>query len=87
MKPQGANSRKSGLLETHSRSLVKAISWRAAGTVDTIVVSCLITGRIKTALSIGLVELCTKMCLYYLHERAWNRIPFGKVPPHKDYEI
>jgi len=51
------------------------------------VVAGLITGRIKVALSIGLVELFTKLCLYYLHERVWNRIPFGKVKVREDYEI
>ncbi len=80
-------SRSVRVLDTPSRSLFKAISWRAAGTVDTIIVSCVITGHIKPALSIGFVELFTKMCLYYLHERAWNRISFGKVRPRADYEI
>lgn len=74
-------------LETHSRSLVKALSWRATGTLDTIMVSFLVTGHLKTALSIGFVELFTKMCLYYLHERAWNRIAFGKVKRREDYQI
>ena len=62
------------------RSVLKAFSWRLTGTLDTIVISFLISGRIKIALSIGLVELFTKLTLYYLHERAWNRIPFGRVP-------
>jgi uncharacterized membrane protein len=82
-----AKTRGASALDTHSRSLLKAISWRATGTLDTIIVACLITGRIKTALSIGFVELFTKMCLYYLHERAWNRINFGRLSPREDYEI
>jgi uncharacterized membrane protein len=82
-----AKSRSASALDTHSRSLLKAVSWRAAGTVDTIMVSWLITGHIKTALSIGCVEVFTKMCLYYLHERAWNRISFGKLERREDYEI
>lgn len=79
--------RKPRLLDTHSRSLVKAISWRATGTLDTIVVSFVITGRLKLALSIGFVELFTKIMLYYLHERAWNRISFGKPRAREDYQI
>jgi uncharacterized membrane protein len=70
------------------RSIVKALSWRLTGTLDTIVVSFVISGRLKIALSIGFVELFTKIALYYLHERAWNRIPFGRVketPP--EYSI
>ena len=73
--------------ERHSRSVVKAISWRATGTLDTIVVSFFVTGQLKMALSIGFVELFTKIVLYYLHERAWNRISFGRTKSDKDYEI
>lgn len=72
--------------EKHYRSIVKSLSWRATGTLDTIVVSYFVTGKIKLALSIGLVELFTKIGLYYLHERVWNRIPFGRIK-EKDYEI
>jgi uncharacterized membrane protein len=55
-------------------SFLKAISWRIVGTIDTIVVSYFITGKIKTALSIGTVEVVTKITVYYLHERAWVKI-------------
>jgi uncharacterized membrane protein len=83
----GHSSPKSAVAEHPFRSLAKAVSWRATGTLDTIVVAAIITGRVKVALSIGLVELFTKLCLYYLHERVWNRIPFGKVRVKEDYEI
>ena len=73
--------------EKHTRSVVKAISWRATGTIDTIVVSFLVTGKLTLALSIGFVELFTKIGLYYIHERVWNRISFGRVEERKDYEI
>ncbi|WP_372746147.1 DUF2061 domain-containing protein [Lutibacter sp.] len=61
-----------------TRSIVKAISWRMVGTIDTIVISFFITGEIKMALSIGLVEVVTKMILYFFHERIWNLIKWGK---------
>lgn len=64
--------------EKHYRSLLKGISWRMLGTIDTIVISFFITGQIKFALSIGGVELFSKIILYYLHERIWNKIKFGK---------
>ncbi len=70
------------------RSIIKAFSYRLTGTLATIMISFLISGRIKIALSIGVIELVTKIALYYLHERAWNRIPFGRVkerPP--EYSI
>lgn len=60
------------------RSVLKSISWRAVGTLDTILISWIITGTVTVALSIGIVELFTKMLLYFFHERIWNRIQWGK---------
>lgn len=60
------------------RSIVKSISWRIIGTLDTIIISWFITGKVKLALSIGVVELFTKMLLYFFHERIWNKINWGK---------
>ena len=73
--------------EKHSRSIVKAISWRVTGTIDTIVISWLITREIKFALSIGFVEVFTKILLYYLHERVWDRMSFGRVKGKADFDI
>ena len=55
-------------------SVIKAISWRIIGTIDTIVISYLFTGQVNIALSIGGFEVITKMALYFLHERAWVNI-------------
>jgi uncharacterized membrane protein len=73
--------------EKRYRSLVKAISWRVTGTIDTFLVSYLITGKVTLALSISGVEVVTKMFLYYWHERLWTRIKFGKKVPVPEYEI
>ena len=68
------------------RSVVKTISWRVLGTIDTMVISYLITGSLAMAASIGSIEVVTKMILYYFHERAWNKISFGKIK-EPDYQI
>ncbi len=68
------------------RSLVKSLSWRAVGTLDTMIISYFITGNLTMAASIGSIELFTKMTLYYFHERAWNKISLGRVP-EPDYQI
>ena len=60
------------------RSILKTVSWRIVGTIDTIAISWVLTGEIDTALAIGSVELVTKMILYFGHERLWNMISFGK---------
>lgn len=74
--------------ENAYRSLVKTISWRLLGTMDTMIVSFLVTGSLVMAASIGSVELFTKMLLYYFHERAWNVIRFGRTEyDGPDYQI
>jgi len=66
------------------RSLVKAVSWRFTGSLDTMIISFLITGSPKWALTISGVELFTKIGLYFLHERVWEAIPFGRIREPKD---
>jgi len=63
--------------EAHSRSFAKAISWRVTGTLDTFVISAIITGELTIAGSIAATELFTKIFLYYFHERIWATIPWG----------
>ena len=59
-------------------SLFKTVSWRLVGTIDTIVISYVITGQISSALSIGGIEVFSKMILYYFHERLWEKIKSSK---------
>jgi len=63
--------------EKHGRSLAKAISWRTTGTIDTFVISYLVTGKVALASAIAGVEVVTKIVLYYFHERIWSAIPWG----------
>ena len=60
------------------RSIAKTVSWRVIGTLDTVLISWIITGTLALAFSIGAVELVSKMGLYFFHERAWNNIKWGK---------
>jgi uncharacterized membrane protein len=80
----GCSPRRSGA-DTKRRSVAKAISWRAVGTFDTFLLSWLITGKARFAVAISLVEVVTKMTLYFFHERLWNRIKYGREEP--DYNI
>jgi sulfate adenylyltransferase large subunit len=64
--------------ETHARSLAKAVSWRTTGSIDTFLVAFLITGSPKMAGSVAVTEILTKILIYYLHERVWACIPWGK---------
>ena len=58
---------------SRKRHLFKTFTWRALGTIDTILLSWFISGDPTIGLSIGGAELVTKMVLYYFHERAWFR--------------
>ena len=59
--------------DSNLRSILKTVSWRIVGTVDTLLIAYFLTGEVSIALSIGSVEVFTKMLLYYLHERVWNK--------------
>lgn len=74
--------------EKSFRSILKSVSWRTIGTIDTFLISFFVTGKLDFALTIGGIEVFTKMTLYYFHERTWNRINFGKVKDSDvDYQI
>lgn len=64
--------------EAHSRSILKAVSWRITGTIDTFVISFIVTGKLGVAGTIASVEIVTKIVLYYFHERLWTVIPWGR---------
>ena len=62
---------------TKLRSILKAISWRVVGTLDTMALGWIITGSPVMGLKIGALELVTKFVLYYFHERIWLKCKFG----------
>jgi len=66
------------MTDTPLRSLAKAITWRITGTIDTFLISFIITGEIFLASGIALTELFTKIFLFWCHERIWNRIQWER---------
>ena len=64
--------------EAHSRTIAKAISWRAIATLTTMIIVFLFTRRIILTLGVGLAEVIAKITFYYLHERIWEKISWGK---------
>lgn len=69
--------------ESNGRSLIKTISWRALATLTTAALVYAFTGKLNVALAIGGIEVLLKLLLYFLHERTWNKISYGKkeIPP------
>jgi uncharacterized membrane protein len=74
-------------MEHRYRSIVKSISWRITGSLDTFIVSFIITGKAGVALSISGVEVFTKIILFYFHERIWNKLKFGRKKVEPEYDI
>ena len=58
---------------SYKRHILKTITWRIIGTLDTMVIAWVITGSWEWELAIGSIEVFTKMILYFLHERAWYK--------------
>ena len=65
------------MFASKTRSILKTISWRIVGTLDTMLLGWIITGDPLVGLKIGALELVTKFVLYYLHERVWLKSKYG----------
>ena len=65
-------------MNTIKRSLAKTVSWRTVGSIDTMDITYIVTGNWKFGLAVGSVEVMSKIILYYIHERIWERIKWGK---------
>ncbi len=72
--------------EKSYRSFIKGLTWRVVATADTFMITFLITGQLKFALSVSALEVFTKLALYYGHERIWNKIKFGRTEA-PEYQI
>jgi uncharacterized membrane protein len=72
--------------ETRRRSLVKALSWRVLAAIITACVALAMTHELAFAAKIGVIDTTVKLLIYFLHERAWNKVNYGRVPA-PDYEV
>ncbi|MCX6744610.1 MAG: DUF2061 domain-containing protein [Candidatus Parcubacteria bacterium] len=66
------------MTEAHTRSIFKALSWRIFATLTTMIIVFIFTRQWVLSLSVGVLEVTSKLILYYFHERIWNRITWGK---------
>lgn len=75
-------------MESNKRSIAKAVSYRILGSLSTALIVLVMTGDVKMSAAAGASDSVVKLALYFLHERIWNHISFGrqKAPP-PEYEI
>ncbi len=74
------------MMESNTRSLAKAVSYRVLGSTGTVMVFFILSGNIKLSLGAGAIDSLLKISLYFLHERMWNHIPYGRPKP-PEYQI
>ena len=73
-------------METHSRSIAKAVSYRLLGSMVTGGIVYFFSGDVRISAGVGAIDVVAKIGLYFLHERLWNYISFGRQRP-PEYEI
>jgi uncharacterized membrane protein len=73
-------------MESNTRSLAKAVSYRLLGSGVTALIVLLWTGQVGLSAGVGVLDMVAKIGLYFLHERIWNHISFGRPKP-PEYEI
>lgn len=64
--------------ESNARSIVKTITWRLTGSAATFLISYLLTGNFSVAGTIAAIQMTSNTLLYYIHERLWNTLNWGK---------
>ena len=74
------------VVESRSRSIVKAVSYRILGSITTGLIVFVITGKGDLSLGVGGLDMVAKIAVYFVHERIWDRIAFGREKP-PEYEI
>jgi len=73
-------------LETRKRSIAKSVSWRIFAGFITAGVVLVMTGKGDFAAKIGIIDTTVKLVIYFVHERVWNKINYGRVTT-PDYEV
>ena len=74
-------------MESHSRSIVKAVTYRILGSTSTGLIFYVLTGRLSLSVGAGLLDVVLKIGVYFLHERLWNHINYGRDTKAPEYEI
>ncbi len=66
-------------MDSHTRSVTKGVTWRIVASVTTMGLVYAFTGDLMLMAEVGVLEVLAKLTFYYMHERAWERVAWGKV--------
>ena len=77
----------SSITDSNKRHILKTITWRGVGTLDTVLFGWLITGNPFTGLKIGGIETVSKMLLYFGHEKLWYKVNYGLDKRNRAHRI
>ena len=64
-------------METRKRTLAKTATFRVTATLVTVILVFILTRNWILSGSIGVIDVISKTVVYYLHERAWDRVSWG----------
>jgi uncharacterized membrane protein len=65
--------------ETRARAVVKALTYRIWQSLNTLIITLLITKELKVATAIVSIEIVVKIVVYFMHERIWNLFNWGRT--------
>ncbi len=74
-------------VDSKTRSWVKSIVWRVIGIVILGALAWLFTRDWQETTLITITFHAIRLVLYYFHERAWERIGWGRKKVREDYMI
>jgi uncharacterized membrane protein len=74
-------------MESQSRSIAKAVSYRMLGSAVTGLIFFVLTGKVKLSLGATGLDAVLKIAAYWFHERVWDRIHYGRTAKPPEYEI
>ena len=66
-------------MDCKKRTLIKSLSWKIAGSLSLVLLTYLTTESLKVAGIIAILQFIITFFLYFVHERVWNYITWGKT--------
>ncbi|NWF86545.1 DUF2061 domain-containing protein [Candidatus Bathyarchaeota archaeon] len=67
------------MMDSKIRSIIKSLTRRAFALLITVIISFAILDNWETSLLIGVASNLLKTIFYYVHEKVWNRIRWGRI--------